>query len=49
MCVTHNASLPQAYEEEVKKRGGGVNRSIHRLFDTLAGRETTYSGKRVIL
>ena len=36
----------QAYEEEVRSKGTGVNRSIHRLFDTLAGRGTTvYTGK----
>ena len=35
----------QAYEDEVRGKGTGVNRSLHRLFDTLAGRGTTaYSG-----
>jgi len=34
----------QMFEDEVRGRGSGMNRSIHRLFDTLAGRETTYSG-----
>lgn len=34
----------QAYEDEMRTKGTGVNRSLHRLFDTLAGRgETTYS------
>ena len=39
----------QAYEEEVRSKGTGVNRSLHRLFDTLAGRGTTaYTGKTFI-
>lgn len=36
----------QAYEHEVRTKGTGMNRSLHRLFDTLAGRGTTaYTGK----
>ena len=35
----------QAFEDEVRNRGDkGMNRSLHSLFDTLAGRSTTYSG-----
>lgn len=35
----------QAFEDEVRSRGDkGMNRSLHNLFDTLAGRSTTYSG-----
>lgn len=35
----------QAFEDEVRSKGTGVNRSLHRLFDTLAGRGTTaYTG-----
>ena len=37
--------LDQVIEDEVRKRGSGVNRSIHKLFDVLAGRETSYSGR----
>ena len=38
----------QAYEDEVRSKGTGVNRSLHRLFDTLAGRGTTaYTGKQL--
>ena len=36
--------LLQAYEEEVRSKGTGMNRSLHKLFDTLAGRETAYTG-----
>lgn len=34
----------QTFEDEVRGRGsgGGMNRSLHQLFDTLAGRTTTY-------
>ena len=35
----------QAYEDEVRSRGSGLNRSLHSLFDTLAGRTTTYTGQ----
>ena len=39
----------QAYEDEVRSKGTGVNRSLHRLFDTLAGRgATAYSGKSLV-
>ena len=34
----------QAFEDEVRGKGHGVNRSLHKLFDTLAGRETTFAG-----
>jgi hypothetical protein len=34
----------QMYEDEVRSRSSGLNRSLHKLFDTLTGRTTTYSG-----
>ena len=38
----------QAYEDEVRSKGTGVNRSLHKLFDTLAGRgATAYAGTYV--
>lgn len=33
----------QTFEDEVRGRGSGMNRSLHKLFDTLAGRDTVYS------
>lgn len=32
----------QTFEDEVRGRGSGMNRSLHKLFDTLAGRDTEY-------
>ncbi|XP_020893701.1 uncharacterized protein LOC110232824 [Exaiptasia diaphana] len=32
----------QTFEDEVRGRGSGMNRSLHKLFDTLSGRTTTY-------
>ena len=40
--------LNQAYEDEVRKRDSGVNPSTQKLFDELAGREPTYSGRRLM-
>ena len=46
--VANVRGIMQAYEDEVRSKGTGVNRSLHKLFDTLAGRgPTAYTGTYV--
>ncbi|EDO36071.1 predicted protein [Nematostella vectensis] len=37
----------QVFEDEVRGRGSGMNRNLHKLFDTLSGRTTAYTAPAV--
>ncbi|XP_048584326.1 uncharacterized protein LOC5507494 [Nematostella vectensis] len=37
----------QVFEDEVRGRGPGMNRNLHKLFDTLSGRTTAYTAPAI--